>query len=105
MRRRIPIAAGALCLAWVAWAALGKQPALVETTAVDVLELLPPPPAAGSLQATSELETVLRVQSSRSDADVKRAKAENHLTPAAFQTVLGPKFTPAKYPAVFELLT
>jgi acid phosphatase (class A) len=105
MRRRNYLAAGAICLFWTVSAVLGKQPALIETTAVDVVALLPPPPVAGSLQATTELETVLRVQSSRSEADVNRAKAENHLTPAAFQTVLGPQFTPAKYPALFELLT
>jgi acid phosphatase (class A) len=68
------------------------------------MELLPPPPTTDSLQAATELETVLRLQNSRSDADVRRAKAENHLTPAAFQTALGSSFTAANYPIVFELL-
>jgi membrane-associated phospholipid phosphatase len=35
---------------------------------------------------------------------VTRAKTENHLTPVAFQTVLGSNFTVANYPTVFELL-
>jgi acid phosphatase (class A) len=107
MRRKLSAAACALVLIWAGWAALGKQlpaPSLIVPTAVDVVELLPPPPGSGSLQASSELETVLRVQGARSEADVKRAKDENHLTPGAFQTVLGSSFSAAKYPAVFELL-
>jgi acid phosphatase (class A) len=105
MSKRFFIATCALLLIWVGWTALGKQSTLINPASVEVVELLPPPPAADSLQAATELETVLRLQRSRSDADVTRAKAENHLTPAAFQTVLGSSFTVANYPTVFELLS
>lgn len=105
MHKKLFIGTSGLLLIWISWTALGKQSAPVVPSSVDVVELLPSPPAADSLQTATELETVMRLQDSRSEADVKRAKAENHLTPAAFQPVLGSNFTAAEYPATFELLT
>jgi acid phosphatase (class A) len=91
-------------LAALSVTARGAEPRLIESTAVDVIALLPPPPAAGSLQAVAEMDVVLRAQNSRSEADATRAKSENKLTPATFQSVLGPDFTAEKYPKAYRLL-
>jgi len=82
----------------------GADLRFIDSAALDVTLLLPPPPSAGSLQAVAEMDAVLRAQASRSGADAARAKSENKLTPAAFQSVLGPDFTAQKYPKAFELL-
>ena len=82
----------------------GDETRFTSPTAVDAIALLPPPPVAGSLQAVAEMDVVLRAQKSRSESDAARAKSENKLTPAAFQSVLGPDFTAEKYPIVYSLL-
>jgi acid phosphatase (class A) len=82
----------------------GDETRFISPTAVDAIALLPPPPVAGSLQAVAEMDAVLRAQNSRSAADAARAKSENKLTPAAFQSVLGTDFTAEKYPIVYALL-
>ena len=76
----------------------------LQPAAVDVVALLPPPPALDSKEANAELQVVLRVQGARSDAEVARAKAEEKLTPAAFQQVLGGDFTRENFPKLYALL-
>jgi acid phosphatase (class A) len=76
----------------------------LQPAAADVVALLPPPPATGSKEANSELEVVLKLQATRSAADVARAKAEEKLTPAAFQQVMGGDFTREKFPKLYTLL-
>ena len=39
---------------------------------VDLYRLLPPPPAAGSAQERAELDELLHLQSTRTDAEVRR---------------------------------
>ena len=71
---------------------------------VDAKTFLPAPPVAGSQEAAAELATVLRLQDSRSDAEVARANSEAKLTPAAFQAVFGTDFTAEHLPLLFSLL-
>src|SRR5262245_40599007 len=99
-----PFVIGCALYIAVALTAVGAEPRYIEATAVNVIELLPPPPSDGTLQAKAELEAVLRAQHTRTEADARRAASENKLTPAAFQPVLGPDFTAEKYPIAYELL-
>ena len=101
MSRTLPI--GLLVLGLVA---IGQAADLqfLQPAAVDVVALLPPPPALDSKETNTELEVVLKLQATRSAAEVARAKAEEKLTPAAFQQVLGGDFTREKYPGLFALL-
>lgn len=77
----------------------------IKPAAVDITALLPPPAAAGSLEASLEVATVLKLQESRSPAEVARAQSEAKLSPAAFQPVFGPDFTADHLPLLFSLLT
>ncbi|HEY4232822.1 MAG TPA: phosphatase PAP2 family protein [Lacipirellulaceae bacterium] len=85
-------------------AAQGAEPHFIDPPPLDPIALLPPPPAAGSAEAIADLADVLKAQTTRTDTEVARGKAENHLSPAAFQSVLGPEFTAQKLPRVFALL-
>src|SRR5215467_7465579 len=80
------------------------DPLFIKISAVDLPTLLPPPPAADSQEAATELQVVLKLQNTRTEADIARAQAEAELTPAAFQSVLGSDFTDKNFPALFALL-
>jgi acid phosphatase (class A) len=92
-----------LC-ATLALVGYSAEPRFTTFTLADVKALLPPPPAADSAQALAEIDLVLCVQSTRTEADSARANSENKLTPAVFRPVLGQDFTSEMFPAVYELL-
>jgi len=71
---------------------------------IDVKTLLKPPPAEGSDQSRQELDVLLGLQNSRTDADIKRARAEAHLTPFVFSEVLGSWFNPDDLPVTAAFL-
>ncbi|MFC4526877.1 phosphatase PAP2 family protein [Dyella halodurans] len=64
----------------------------------DLVAVLPPPPAAGSLAAQHELQTVLGVQASRTPADEAAARADNEHSVFRFADVFGSSFEAAKLP-------
>jgi acid phosphatase (class A) len=102
MKRFVPACVGLLLLIG---ALRGADPHFLKPAELNVESLLPPPPLAGSPESNTEVETVLRLQASRTQAEVDRANAEAKLTPAAFASVMGEKFTADNFPAVFALLT
>ncbi len=102
MKRFIP----AMVLALALTAGLrAADPHFVKPADLNAAALLPAPPAKGSQEATYELETVLKLQATRTDAEVARAKSEAKLSPAAFQPVFGKDFTAENLPLLFALLT
>src|SRR5262245_25413281 len=94
-------------LAGIALAAVAQcaEPRFTSLTADDVAALLPPPPRERSAEALAEVETLTNAQRTRSEKDLERAKSESKLTPAAFQSVMGPEFTEARYPLLYDLLS
>jgi acid phosphatase (class A) len=101
MKRALP----AICLfALLAVAARGAESHFIDSSAVDAIALLPPPPVAGSAESVADMDAVLKAQITRSDSEVERGTAEGTLSPAAFQTVLGSEFTAKKYPHICALL-
>ena len=95
-----------MVVAWMLAAPLlAADPHFIKPSDINVTALLPAPPAVGSTEAASELETVLRLQAGRSEAEASRAQFEAKLTPAAFQSVLGKDFTAENLPLLFALLT
>jgi membrane-associated phospholipid phosphatase len=84
--------------------ALCAEPHFLATSAINIVELLPPPPLAGSAAATADMDAVLKAQITRTDAEVARGKSEVKLSPTAFQSVLGPDFTDQNFPHIFALL-
>jgi hypothetical protein len=85
-------------------AAGGAAPHFLDPAAVNAVELLPPPPSAGSAEAAADLDAVLKAQVTRSDAEIARGRSESKLSPTAFQSILGPDLTAQKFPRVFALL-
>ncbi|WP_430390251.1 acid phosphatase [Dyella sp. 20L07] len=72
---------------------------------VDLVALLPPPPATGSSTEQHELQTVLGMQSSRTPADAAAARADTEHSVFRFADVFGDSFKPAVLPrtaAFFE---
>ena len=73
----------------------------------DFTELIPPPPPPESEAWKQDLAGVIELQQNRTDAQVRRAIADNVLSIYRFEDVLGPKFKKQNLPvtdAFFEKL-
>ncbi len=88
---------------------LGALPALAETAGapasdylapgqVDLLQLLPPPPAPASAAQKRDMQGMLDAQRHRTPADVKTVTADGEVAVFRFADVLGPNFTKDKLP-------
>jgi acid phosphatase (class A) len=75
----------------------------ISVTAVDLTELLPPPPAKGSAAAQEDLDAVLRAQAARTPDSVAAAKADVLVSVFRFADVLGPAFLSERLPRTNEL--
>lgn len=79
------------------------QPALADGTApdrasIELSTLLPPPPAAGSAEATQDLQAVLAIQRTRRPAEQSAAKADMERSVFRFADALGPSMQAATLP-------
>lgn len=75
---------------------------------LDLITLLPPPPAAGSAADNEDLAQVLAVQQSRSDAELALARADAEASVFRFADTLGEGFSAPRLPrtaVLFERLT
>jgi acid phosphatase (class A) len=82
----------------------------VDTKALDLVRLLPPPPANDSAETRAELDLMLQIQQERTASEAARAQADNEVNIYRFADVLGdpPAFTPARLPrthALFRKIT
>lgn len=75
------------------------KPYLDERT-VDLLQILPPPPADESVQTRQELADVLTIQVTRTPDMVERARADDEESVWRFADVLGPGLSQDKLPVV-----
>ena len=100
--KRALIAAVALC---VAAAPAPKVAPLLDARDLDPALVLPPPPAAGSVQAQAELAELRAAGAARTAADEADARLEGETKNATiFASVLGPKFDLDRLPATAALL-
>jgi acid phosphatase (class A) len=76
----------------------------LQAKAVLPQNLLPAPPAVGSEEWKSEIDTLLAIQASRNSAQVARFKAEEKLTLAAFASVMPDFFNSENLPKLENLL-
>jgi acid phosphatase (class A) len=89
-----------LCLPLAhAWA----QTSYLSHETVDISQVLPAPPQAGSVEQAIDLQAVISAQARRTPAQEKSALAENDLTVFQFNSVLGPSFNADKLPATANL--
>lgn len=70
----------------------------------DFKTLLAPPPALDSDQEKQDIDTLLKLQAQRTEADVKRIKAESKMTPFIFSSELGSWFNPDDLPVTADFL-
>jgi acid phosphatase (class A) len=70
----------------------------LDPSQIDLVHILAPPPAPQSPEAKAELEAVLAVQQARTDAEVKRAQADDELTVFRYADVMGAGFTAENLP-------
>ena len=94
-----------LAIGLLVGAAPGKDvPSLLTAADLDPAQVLPPPPANGSVQAVIELAELHAMQRRRTAADVASAKRDDEMKSAAiFTDVLGPAFDLTKLPATKHL--
>jgi acid phosphatase (class A) len=97
-----PVAASS---ATAAQFALTTSGAYLTPTSVDLYRLLPPPPEAGSAQERAELDELLRLQATRTAAEVRRAQEDATVSIFRFADALGspPQFNPRQLPLSNEL--
>jgi acid phosphatase (class A) len=97
-----PVAASPAAAAQFTFSARG---AYLTPMSVDLYRLLPPPPEAGSTQERAELDELLRLQATRTPAQVQRAKEDATVSIFRFADALGspPKFNPRDLPLTSEL--
>ena len=72
---------------------------------VELLNLLPPPPAPDSAAQKRDIQAMLDAQRHRTPAEAKRVQADGEVTVFRFDDVLGPNFSKDKLPklaAFFE---
>jgi acid phosphatase (class A) len=84
-------------------ALLASQPVLADganpdRAAIELSNLLPPPPAAGSAMARQELQAVLAAQAARTPADEDAARADTEHSVFRFADVFGDSFNAATLP-------
>jgi acid phosphatase (class A) len=72
--------------------------------AFDISHAIPEPPKEGSLAASADLETVLRVQSMRTEEQIAWAKTVDKNSLYMYQSVLGDWFTKEKTPITVALI-
>jgi acid phosphatase (class A) len=72
-------------------------------TAVDLTQLLPEPPAAGSALAQQDMDAVLAAQSARTPESMAAAEADAVVSVFRFADVLGPGFTGDRLPLTAAL--
>jgi acid phosphatase (class A) len=79
--------------------------AYLTAAALDLYRLLPPPPEAGSAQERAELDELLRIQASRTPAQVQRAQDDANVSIFRFADALGspPQFNPTRLPLTAAL--
>ncbi|MDX5985529.1 phosphatase PAP2 family protein [Sphingomonas echinoides] len=100
--KRALLAAVALC---VAAAPAPKVAPLLDARDLDPALVLPPPPAAGSVQALAELAELRAAGAARTAADEADARLEGETKNATiFAGVLGPQFDLDRLPATAALL-
>lgn len=69
----------------------------------DLGAVLPPPPTLDSAEGQAEIDLILRLQETRSPADVERVKSEIEYDVFAFATVLGSHFNAKECPKSAEV--
>jgi acid phosphatase (class A) len=70
----------------------------LDPSQVDLARILAPAPVPQSPEGKAELEAVLALQRTRSEADVKRAQADDELSVFRYADVMGPGFAPENLP-------
>ena len=104
MRRRLLLALA--LLGAPVWTAAWAADSYLAPGQIDLLRLLPPPPAAESAQAAAEMAEVVALEAARTPARAAQALADMAEGPLdMFGAVLGPALTPERLPlltALFE---
>ncbi len=98
--------AGLVASAELSTAPFGATP-YFDAHAVDLMQILPPPPAPDSAETKSELGELLVIQVARTPDTVARAQADAVEEVWRFADVIGPRFTPENLPkttVLFERL-
>ena len=78
-----------------AWAV---QDYYLDPSQVDLIHILAPPPSADSEEGKTDLQAVLMMQHTRTEAQIKEAAADTEESVLRFADVMGPGFMPEELP-------
>ena len=104
LRRTGQIVAAAVWVMSVAALCAAEPLNYVEQSVLDPVVLLPAPPAADSEETKAEIDTILRIQETRTPAQAERAKSGAKIDMQSFAPEMGPWFTPENLPLTAQLL-
>jgi acid phosphatase (class A) len=76
----------------------------INVPSIDIIRIIPQPPELGSLAAMADLETVLRVQASRSDDQIAWAKQVEKDSIYMYQLIVGSWFTKDNLPLTLAFI-
>ncbi len=93
----------AVAIAVTAIPVLHSASYLTSATAPNAVALLPPPPAAGSVEDDADRFLALHIYSTRTQADAALGAAENRFSVFHFEPALGPWFQPDSFPKLAAL--
>ena len=85
----LAVAAGLAGYAGLAQTRTTQAGEYIAAGSVDLMRLLPPPPASGSGVTRAEIDELLRIQASRTPADCERAAADRDAKLSRFMEALG----------------
>ncbi len=89
--------------AWATSLELAKTPTFVDTNAIS-LELIPPPPLTDSLEQKMDTTILMWEQSRRTYYDTQRAWGSVTLDPSYFNEALGARFEESRFPQLFNIM-
>jgi acid phosphatase (class A) len=99
MKRTLLTLAALVAFVWPTFAEAAVPAPFTDSTEVDLLQLLPPPPAADSAVTKAELDALVQIQNSRTKAQSDRAVADDAEDVWRFaDAVNNPSFTKEKLP-------
>ena len=82
-----------------------KEASMLTAADIDPASFLPPPPAAGSIEAKAELAELRAIEIERTAADVAAARSDSETKNATiFADAIGPRFDLAALPATARLM-
>jgi len=89
--------------AWIICSAALLRAGFLNVSNFDAIVMIPLPPSQSSAEVRNEIDMILRLQETRTPAEVAVIQADANITVLAFTNTLGSWFSPTNLPVTFAL--